>query len=179
MNQAIETSGVGDTKRVRDAMQLHIVSVVPEMTVRELIHILIENGISGAPVVDPSGKVIGVVSATDVLRLGAQEAEIPSGQLEWNPLIPAAEERDESEAGWDTTVAFTAPGAAIPEAAFDNVQVRDIMTPVPFTVRPIDSLGTAIRMMRHGRVHRLLVMDDDFLYGIITPHDILELVDWE
>jgi CBS domain-containing protein len=57
---------------VRDVMQTDVVAVVPEMTVRELIHLLLEERISGAPVLAPTGKVLGVVSGTDVLRLASR-----------------------------------------------------------------------------------------------------------
>jgi predicted transcriptional regulator len=56
---------------VRDIMQSEVLAVVPEMTVRELIHMLLEERISGAPVLGPTGKVLGVVSSTDVLRMTA------------------------------------------------------------------------------------------------------------
>jgi CBS domain-containing protein len=56
---------------VRDIMQSEVLAVVPEMTVRELIHLLLEERISGAPVLGPTGKVLGVVSSTDVLRMTA------------------------------------------------------------------------------------------------------------
>lgn len=45
-----------------------MVSVVPEMTVRELVETFQEEHIRGAPVLDPAGKVIGMVSESDVLR---------------------------------------------------------------------------------------------------------------
>ena len=54
---------------VRDVMKTDVVAVVPEITVRELIQVLLEEQITGAPVLAPSGKVLGVVSSTDVLRL--------------------------------------------------------------------------------------------------------------
>lgn len=63
---------------VRDVMQTDVIAVVPEMTVRELIHLLLEERITGAPVLAPTGKVLGVVSGTDVLRL----ASGPSPQLD-------------------------------------------------------------------------------------------------
>jgi predicted transcriptional regulator len=175
----LETVRDPATRLVRDAMQLHLVCVVPEMTVRELTRVLLENSISGAPVVDEVGKVLGVVSATDILRLGAAEPEIPSGQVEWNPLLPATEIEADADSSWEADIDFTAPTGSPAEGAFDTCTVRDIMTPVAFTVRPIDTAATAVSMMRRGRVHRLLVMEDGFLHGIITPFDILEMLGWE
>lgn len=171
---------------VRDAMQTHVVGVVPEMTVRELIHVLLENRISGAPVLDHRGKLAGVVSMTDVLQLAAREAEIPAGQLAWEPVL-AAEEMDEDEAGEPGVASgagrvlpFTSPEAgALPEAAFDQFQVRDIMTPVAFSIRPTDTLGTAIRFLLQGRIHRALVVEGGVLHGIITPFDVLQTLEWE
>ena len=55
-------------RTVREAMEPRVVSVVPEMTVRELVETFQEERIRGAPVLDPAGKVIGMVSESDVLR---------------------------------------------------------------------------------------------------------------
>jgi len=64
---------VHDDHRVRpttvgDVMKPHVVTVVPEMTVAELVQTFLEKHVRGAPVLGPTGKVIGVVSETDVLR---------------------------------------------------------------------------------------------------------------
>lgn len=58
--------GRGST--VRDIMRHDVVTVVPEMTVRELVQTFLEEHVRGAPVLGPTGKVIGLVSETDVLR---------------------------------------------------------------------------------------------------------------
>ncbi|MFL5383488.1 MAG: HPP family protein [Longimicrobiaceae bacterium] len=55
-------------RTVREVMEPRVVSVVPEMTVRELVETFQEEHIRGAPVLDPAGKVIGMVSESDVLR---------------------------------------------------------------------------------------------------------------
>lgn len=57
--------------RVRDVMTMEVVSVVPEMTLRELAETLMEARVRGAPVLDPCGKVLGEVSSEDVVRLAA------------------------------------------------------------------------------------------------------------
>jgi CBS domain-containing protein len=63
-------------------MEPRVVAVVPEMTVRELVQTFLEEQVRGAPVVGPSGKVVGMVSEADVLRLfmpGRGEAQGPDG----------------------------------------------------------------------------------------------------
>jgi len=62
-----DTRGVR-VKTVRDVMKPHVVTVVPEMTVRELVQTFLEEHVRGAPVLGPTGKVIGIVSEADVLR---------------------------------------------------------------------------------------------------------------
>lgn len=170
----------GRSRLVRDAMQQSVIGVVPEMTVRELIHVLLENSIAGAPVLDQRGKAIGVVSMTDVLRLAAHEAELPSGQLTWEPMIvPEEVSGDEDLPGTASPVPFTEPQRnVVEEASFDGYQVRDIMTPVAFTLSPADTLATAVGFLLRGRIHRALVADDGVLHGIITPFDVLEALEW-
>jgi CBS domain-containing protein len=59
-------------KTVRDVMKAQVVTVVPEMTVRELVQTFLEDHVRGAPVLGPTGKVIGIVSEADVLRVMLQ-----------------------------------------------------------------------------------------------------------
>jgi CBS domain-containing protein len=58
---------------VRDIMSANVVTVQPDLTVRALMRVLHENEITGAPVVDRFGKLVGVVSLADVARLAATE----------------------------------------------------------------------------------------------------------
>jgi CBS-domain-containing membrane protein len=161
----------------RDVMQYHVVSIAPDASVRQLVQLLADEGISGAPVLDPRGKIRGVVSATDVMRLAAHEAEIPAGQLSWEPILLPEETDEEAPAYFtlpETPVRFTSPPAdAATEAAFDRYQVKEIMTPVAFTVRPEAALAELIRLFVRGRIHRVLVVEAGMLLGIVTPFDIL------
>ena len=64
-------------RSVRDVMSMQVVTVVPEMTVRELVLTFLEEQVRGAPVLDPQGKIVGVVSEEDVMRLALRPH--PSG----------------------------------------------------------------------------------------------------
>jgi CBS domain-containing protein len=68
-------------KTVRDVMKPHVVTVVPEMTVRELVQTFLEDHVRGAPVLGPTGKVIGIVSEADVLRLVLRAQAAPAEAL--------------------------------------------------------------------------------------------------
>ena len=54
--------------RASDVMTSNVISVTPDMTVREVARIFVDNGISGAPVLDPDGHVAGMISEGDLLR---------------------------------------------------------------------------------------------------------------
>ncbi|MDH3282452.1 MAG: CBS domain-containing protein [Gammaproteobacteria bacterium] len=77
--------------RVKDYMAASLVTFEPEMDVLRAVHMLVENGISGAPVVDEHGNLIGVLSEKDCLRValhagyhefhGGKVSEFMSGQV--------------------------------------------------------------------------------------------------
>lgn len=163
-----------------DIMHQQVVSVRPEMTIRTLVQRLSDQGVSGAPVVTPTGRIVGVVSATDVMRFVAHEAEIPAGQLSWEPRVLREEENraDEELASY-----FYAPEVAgrlsVSEAAggvesgLDAYTVADIMTPVAFSVRPAEPITELVELFLRGRIHRVLVVEKELLLGIVTPFDVL------
>ncbi|HEX6908933.1 MAG TPA: CBS domain-containing protein, partial [Longimicrobium sp.] len=63
-------------------MRNEMVTVVPEMTVRELAHTLLEAGVRSVPVLGPAGKVMGVASQADVTRLALRHAEAASPSVD-------------------------------------------------------------------------------------------------
>ena len=58
-----------DGVRVADVMSRELVTFAPEMDVLSAIHQLVKHNISGAPVVDPSGQLIGILSERDCLKV--------------------------------------------------------------------------------------------------------------
>jgi len=58
--------------RVADLMQKDVRTIGPDATVAELVQAMADSRASGLPVVTRTGRVIGVVSATDVLQAGAE-----------------------------------------------------------------------------------------------------------
>ena len=62
--------------KAKDVMNTDVLSVRDDMTVQELAGFLTEREILGAPVVDPEGEVVGVVSCTDIVQSTTTEANM-------------------------------------------------------------------------------------------------------
>lgn len=59
--------------RVAELMQTDVRTISPDASIAELVQSLADSRVSGLPVVNPDGRVIGAVSATDVLQAGAEQ----------------------------------------------------------------------------------------------------------
>lgn len=157
--------------KVRDVMEKDVVTVPPDMPVRDLVQILAKQRISGAPVIGAEGEILGVVSATDVMALAAYGADAHVG----DPRQDEEGAMDEESAWYfrsvDTPFDFEAKSG---EAA--EYLVEDIMTPAAFSVRADDTVRELARFLLRGRIHRALVLDEGSLCGIVTTFDVLQAV---
>jgi predicted transcriptional regulator len=64
-----------DSVQVKDYMSTQVVTFRPEMEVMAAINQLVTHGLSGAPVVDGNGKIVGVLSEKDCLNVGLIAAQ--------------------------------------------------------------------------------------------------------
>jgi CBS domain-containing protein len=124
----------------------------PSMTIRQLARLLEENEISGCPVSDAEGRVIGVVSRTDLVRCCTE------GTRDYSPGALFGVLSDESD-------------DVIPEP---TVRVEDFMSEGAATVSPNTALERVAALMVERRIHRVVVVDrENFPLGIITSLDLL------
>ena len=137
----------------REIMQKNVVAASPSMTLKELAALLVEHQITGAPVVNAAGLLVGVVSETDLVRHEEERAgrRPPSGDFY----------REE----------FYKPGSS-PRIA-EEARVRDCMTPIVISANRNDDVREVARMMLEQRVHRLIIAEDGKLYGIVTSMDVV------
>lgn len=165
---------------VEDVMQHDVVTVTADIPVQELLRVLVANQISGVPVVSEDGGILGVVSTTDVVRLGAREAEIGAGSLTWEPLALPQEEVDEENAAdffmvsADWAFPTEDQTRSMAQGIFEGYTVGDIMTPAAFTVEPRQRVSEVAKFLLHGRIHRALVVEGGHLKGIVTAFDLLK-----
>ncbi len=142
-------------KTARDIMIHPVLAVRENWTVRELAAFFTEKSISGAPVLDASGRLTGVVSLSDIVDQVTRDRE------------PAAR----PTRGWEDRMnPEDLRGLAIQDA---GRLVTEIMTPTFFTIPDTTTLPKIARTMVAGRIHRLLVTRKGHVVGIVTTLDLL------
>jgi CBS domain-containing protein len=147
-------------KRVaKDIMHPNVVTVTGTMDLREAAKIFVEEGISGAPVVDELGNLLGVISQSDLV-----EYELT---MEREPTVEAPFYRRP----YDDAL-HPSRGFQIEELPTHTV--KGVMTPFLITIEEDTSIHeVAARMVKFG-IHRLIVVDgNQHLRGIVTSIDVL------
>ena len=153
---------MANMRTLKELMNPDIMTVADDMTTDELVRYLVEHDISGAPVVDSQGQLVGVVSMTDIGRNMAEPSNDTS--------LPASTfYRDDAT---DSTLEDL--GQRFVEQW--SATVRDVMTPVIYKVPVTASVAEAARIMVERHIHRLLVTQGKDPVGIITSMDLLKMV---
>ena len=175
--------------QIRDAMTRDVLTVTPETTLREAAELFVSRHVSGAPVLDGQ-RVVGVVSATDVLEFVASNPPVPRqkadrGEVgEWAEL-PGSEPSDAAPGAyfadmWEDAEAETTQRFADSDGpewdVFAEHTVQDVMTRAVCALPSTQSIPAAAEYMKTAGVHRLLVIDEGKLVGIITSTDIARAV---
>lgn len=116
-------------RTVRDIMEPNVFWLAADAPLARAAEMLAERQISGAPVCDATGRILGMFTKTELAEhYGcAHEARL----------------------------------------------VRDVMTPTVISVHADDPIERAVQLMAFEGVHRVLVLDDDRLEGILTSMDVL------
>jgi CBS domain-containing protein len=145
------------SKTIADVMSHDPITVHPKTPLTEVIRILADRRISGLPVVDAAGKLVGVVSETD-LMWQATDVTPPAYIMVLDSVIylenPGRYERDLHKALGQT--------------------VADIMSHHPITISPDQPLSSAAHLMHDRQIQRLPVLNPDGqVIGILTRGDIV------
>jgi CBS domain-containing protein len=144
--------------RVEDVMTTEVLTVQPHTPLKEVAELLIEREISGLPVVDAEGRVLGVVSESDILYK-EREPETSRGGLLKHLFLRGHAELEAKLAARTAGEAMTAPA---------------------ITARPMMSVSEAATLMLERGIDRLVVVggpllegDDEKLVGIVTRRDFV------
>lgn len=148
----------------RDVMNSELICVRDDMTVAELAELLTDNEISGAPVEDAEGRLVGVVSLSDVVKAftGRDQAVLSHA------------EPDFYLRGWEEK--YNAEDVAGLRVADSEATVGEIMTPSILAVDEEMPVGKIAEKMIDARIHRLLVTRGKKVVGIVSTTDLLGLL---
>jgi CBS domain-containing protein len=142
--------------RAADVMTTFVVSVTPETTVGEAARVMVDRRISGLPVIDALGTLVGMVSEGDLLR--RVEAHTERKRPRWLEFL-----------------------AANSQLASDYVKsharhIRDVMTAPVVTATEDMPLAEIADLLERRRVKRVPIVRGDKVLGIVSRSDILRAV---
>src|SRR5271169_1552845 len=139
--------------QVKDVMTRNVISVEADEPIITAARLMLQNRISGLPVVDKEGELIGIVTEGDFLRRG--ELGTQRRRPKWLEFI-------------------VGPGRLAEEYVHSSGRkVDEIMTTDPCTVGENDSLEKVVELMERRHVKRLPVMRAGRMVGIISRANLL------
>lgn len=177
---------------LREIMNGDVVTVSPETSLRVAIETLRAHEVTGLPVVIGE-RVVGVLSVNDVLEFEVGTPAVPverTDQVEWGGL-------EDEDQGLEVEEGETPPatffidmwadaGADVFER-FEDVEgpewdlleehdVSEAMTPSVYGLPPDTEVHEAAAFMLEREIHRVLVMEDSRLLGMVSSMDIVRAV---
>jgi CBS domain-containing protein len=141
----------------KDIMRKSFVTVSLRMNLKEAMAMFLKRKITGAPVVDLKGNLVGVVSQTDIVRRDSKAAAKES--------ISAYHREDEP-----------ADGAAARIEEPDSTTVADVMTPAVLSADVRTPIKDVAQFMLNKRIHRMVITSAGRPVGLITAMDMLRAV---
>ncbi len=139
--------------QARDVMTREVVTTRPDMPVHKVAELMIKHHISGLPVLDNAGKLVGLVSEGDLLR--RVEPEKSQKKSWWLSLIGD-------------------PDAAKDFVRTEGRHVSDVMTKKVITVAPETELREVAQKLEANRIKRLPVVENGKVVGIVSRANLLQ-----
>ena len=142
--------------RAHQIMTRSVISISPEATVLEAANVVLQSHISGLPVLDAAGKLVGIVSEGDFLRRSEIGTQRKRGR--WLKFLLGA-------------------GHAAADFVQENGRrISEVMTRDPLTITEDTPLEEIVTLMQKKGVKRLPVMRGEKLVGIVTRANLLQAV---
>jgi CBS domain-containing protein len=139
--------------KARDVMTPRVISIETDAPIMRAVRLMLQNRISGLPVVGPQGELVGMVTERDFLRRG--EIGTQRRRNRWLEFL-------------------IGPGRLADEYVHARGRkVEDVMTREPITVTEDTPLDEVVRLMERHRIKRLPVVRENELVGIVTRANIM------
>jgi CBS domain-containing protein len=153
-------------RTIADIMQKKVRTIAPERTLPELERELLRSRVGALPVVDRDDKLVGIVSRSDVVRQLCLERSLGEAM--------ADAYRDQTDAGFvEKSQQAIAVGIG---QRMERLCVRDVMIHDLITVAPDLSVEDAAKLLWERRIHRLPVLENGRLVGIVSTLDFTRIV---
>lgn len=142
--------------RAHQIMTRDVITVGPEASIVDAANLMLAKHVSGLPVVDTDGELIGVISEGDFIRRAELGTERKRGR--WLRIL-------------------LGPGQSASDFVHEHGRkVGEIMTQHPHTVKADATVGEIVKTMEKYHVKRLPVMQDGRMVGIVTRKNLLQAV---
>lgn len=142
--------------KAKNIMTRDVITVNPSMTIEEFARILMKNQISGAPVVDEKGSLIGIATENDLITQN-KRLHIPTILRLFDAFIPLGTSRLEREI------------KRITATTVEEICTKKVVTVDPET--PLEEIAT---IMTEKKIHLIPVIKDGKIVGIIGKRDIIK-----
>lgn len=153
--------------KASDLMQGGLITLSADAPLGDAIRTFEENKISGAPVTDRAGKLVGVLSISDVARMDhVRGGRIETERADYYLANPLDDDSDRDFSEMDDY----SPVSGGTET------VREWMNPVIISIAREASLKEVCEVMARESVHRVLVAEDDIAFGIISTLDVVRFL---
>ena len=145
--------------KAKDIMTRDVITVETSLKVNELVDLFVEHKISSVPVVDGKGKLVGIVTKTDII------GHCMDMDLDLTVTLGLKDIMD-SHPGLEN----------LSVTSETQLKAEDIMTPNPVTARESTPVEKLAEIMLDKRVHRLIITKGKKLTGIVSTFDIISFV---
>lgn len=152
----------------KDVMQTDVLTLRPDDTVESAVGLLEEYHVSGAPVLDGFGKILGVLSSTDVAR----REHVHEGSVSVGRMGGGGPDEDD---GLDFEDEVLDSEGYSPEL-FASARVDEWMSHRLVSVDPQATLAEVCQLMVAESIHRVFVVQEDALCGVISTFDVVRLM---
>jgi len=143
--------------KAKDIMTKEVITVSPDTTVEGLGRLLIEKGISGAPVIDSNGKLFGIVTENDLIKQ-KERFHIPTVVRLFDAFIPVG-----GSSSMEKEI------KRMSASRVSEICARDVVT-----VGPETSLQDIATLMSEKGVYLLPVVQSGKIVGIIGKMDVIK-----
>lgn len=148
----------------KSVMSRNVITIHLDTSLQEALETLADERITGAPVVDESGKPVGVVSQTDIVHYEVNKAPAKTGRTAFYSMSESEELPDVKDLEEQGEL----------EEILAGVPVSRVMTPKVLWVKPDSTLPEVAAVMAKERVHRVLVVEKGKIVGLVSSLDILK-----